>query len=97
MNLSIGIAASVMILMLPRADSSAETRDRLVVGRLDHAQEVIRAEQRVLARDAHAQLLDLLVDVADAGGVLLDRLRPFVGEGAQHDVRRHSDLLATPT
>src|SRR5205807_10052274 len=42
-----------------------------------------------LGRDLGPQLLDLLVDLADAGGVVLDRLHTLGGERREHDVGRH--------
>src|SRR5205823_2535108 len=61
----------------------------LLVGSLDHVDEVEVAECGPLRLDGGAELLHLAVDLTDTGGVVLDRLHPFRGEGREHDVGRH--------
>src|SRR5947209_17337515 len=57
-----------------RAELERDARHRLLVGRLDDVHEVELAERRPLRLDGGAELLDLAVDLADACGVVLDRL-----------------------
>ena len=54
-------------------------------GRLDHVHEVEPAEHGPLGLDGGAELLDLLVDLADALRVVLDRLDALGCEGAEQD------------
>ena len=49
-----------------RAELERDARHRLLVGRLDDVHEVEVAERRPLRLDRGAELLDLLVDLADA-------------------------------
>ena len=78
MKSSIGIALSVSYFAgAARAELERDARDRLLVGRLDDVDEVEVAERRPLGLDGRAELLDLAVDLADPGRVVLDRLHAF--------------------
>src|SRR5207237_878717 len=77
----------------PRAELERYPRDRLLVRGLDHVDEVEVAERRPLRLDRRAQLLDLPVDLLDAGRVVLDRLYSLGRERREHDVGRHGSLL----
>src|SRR5215207_7384961 len=72
-----------------RAELERHARHRLLVGRLDDADEVDVPERRPLRLDRRAELLDLAVDLADPRRVVLDRLDALGGQRAQHDVGRH--------
>ena len=72
-----------------RAELHRHARDRLLVRRLDDVHEVVLAEHRPLRLDGHAQLLDLLVDLADPRWVALQRLHALRGEGGEHHECRH--------
>src|SRR3954452_12363279 len=66
-------------------------RHRLLVGDLDDADEVVLADRRPLRLHRRAELLDLLVDLADALRVVLDRLHALGCERGEHDPGRHGD------
>src|SRR4051794_15787336 len=70
-----------------------DARDRLLVRRLDHVDEVEPAQRRPLRRDLRPQLLDLAVDLADPRRVVLDRLDSLRGEGGEQDVGRHARIV----
>ena len=74
MKSSTGIAASVSSGPCRASRARARPRHRRLVGRLDDVDEVEAAERRPLRLDARAELLDLLVDLADPLRVVLDRL-----------------------
>src|ERR1044072_3707650 len=61
-----------------RAELERDARHRLLVRRLDDVHEVEVAEHGPLRLDRGAELLDLLVDLADAGRVVLDGLHALV-------------------
>ena len=64
-------------------------RHRLLVRRLDDVDEVEVAERRPLRLHRGAELLDLVVDLADARGVVADGLHALRRERRQHDPGRH--------
>src|SRR5207245_328761 len=66
-----------------------DARDRQLVGRLEDVYEVVLAECRPLGGDGCAELLDLLVDLADPPRVVLQRLDALGGQGGEKDVGRH--------
>src|SRR4051812_18403968 len=72
-----------------RAELERHARHRALVGRLDHADEVELAQGRPLGLDGRAELLDLLVDLADPLRVVLDGLNALRGQRREHDVGRH--------
>src|SRR3954451_13045154 len=72
-----------------RAQLERYARDRLLIGRLDHRDEVHMPERRPLGLHARAELLPLLVDLLDPLGVVLDGLYPLGSEGREHDVGGH--------
>ena len=72
-----------------RAELQRDARHRDVVRRLDDVDEVVAAERRPLRLDAGAELLELLVDLADPLRVVLDRRDAFGGQLGEHDVCRH--------
>src|SRR4051794_23231501 len=78
----------------PGPELERDARHRLVVGRLDHVDEVEGAERGPLRLDLGTELLDLLVDLADALRVVADGLDSLRREHREHDVCRHGVLLA---
>src|SRR3954451_6554569 len=79
-----------------RAELERDPRHRALVRRLDDADEVELPERGPLRLDARAELLDLLVDLADALRVVLHRLDALGGERRQHHVGRHRASLSWP-
>src|SRR5581483_1197045 len=77
----------------PGAELQGDPSDRLLVGRLDHVDEVPLPERCPLRLHGGAELLHLPVDLLDPGRVVLDRLDTVGGESREHDVRRHVSLL----
>src|SRR5918992_985723 len=75
----------------PRRQLGGDACDRPLIGRVDDADEVVWAEDGVLRLHGGAELRELLVDFLDALGLGLDRLRPLVGEGAEHDEGGHGE------
>src|SRR5450755_43540 len=75
------------------AELQRDAGDRLRVGSLDDVDEIELAERRPLGLDRGAQLLHLTVDLADPGGVVLDRLHSLRRERGEHDVGGHLLLL----
>src|SRR5829696_5309058 len=71
------------------AELERDARHGLLVRRLDDRDEVEVPERGPLGLDRRAELLDLLVDLADAGRVVLDGLDALGRERGEHDVRRH--------
>jgi hypothetical protein len=72
MKSSIGIARQRLVVRrAARAELERDARHRLLVGRLDDVDEVEVPERRPLRLDRRAELLDLLVDLADAAGLFL--------------------------
>src|SRR4051794_40280621 len=72
------------------AELHRHPRDRLLVRRLQHVDEVEAAERRPLRLDRRTELLHLPVYLADSSRVVLDRLDPLRGEGREQDVGRHA-------
>src|SRR5215212_2162935 len=68
-----------------------DARDRLLVGSLDDVHEVVPPEDGPLRRHGRAQLLDLLVHLADPVRIALEGLHALGRQGAQHHERRHGD------
>src|SRR5689334_12449977 len=77
-----------------RAQLERHPRHRLLVGRLDDVDEVVAPERRPLRLDRRAELLDLLVDLADALRVVLDGLDPLSRERREHDVGGHGRVVS---
>src|SRR5207244_646455 len=76
-----------------RAELERDPCDRLLVGRLDHVHEVVVAEHRPLGLHRGAELLHLAVHLADARGVVLQRLNALGRESRQEDERRQRASL----
>src|SRR4029453_1579353 len=74
-----------------RAQLHRDARNRLLVGRLDHIDEVVAAEHRPLSLDGRPKLLDFLVHLAEPLRVALQGLHALGREGAQHHERGHGD------
>src|SRR4029077_5521415 len=74
-----------------RAQLERDARHRGLVRGLHDRDEVDVPERRPLRLHARAELLDLLVDLPDPLGVVLDGLYALGGEGGEHDVGRHGD------
>src|SRR5436190_5086368 len=79
-----------------RAKLDRDLGYRLLVGRLDHAHEVVLTERGPLAEHLDAELLDLLVDLLDPSWIVLDGLHAVRGEPRQHDEYGHLVLLLVP-
>src|SRR4051794_7811396 len=79
----------------PRPELERDAGDGLLVRSLQHVDEVVLAERCPLRRDGGAELLDLLVDLADAGGVVLQGRDPLWREGREQDVGRHGRYPST--
>src|SRR3954447_14778140 len=75
-----------------RAQLERDAGDRRLVRSLDDVDEVKAAQRRPLRLDGGAQLLDLLVDLADALRVVLNRLHALGSEGREHDVSGHASV-----
>src|SRR4029079_1006017 len=71
------------------ADLSADPRDRRVIRRLDHRDEVVATEHGVLQRDLRTQGLHLLAHRIEPGGLLLDALAARGGQFRKDDVAVH--------
>src|SRR4051794_23128550 len=69
-----------------------DPRHRLFVGRLDDVHEVEAPERGPLGLDGRPELLDLLVDLADARRVVLEGLNSLGVERREHHVGRHRVL-----
>src|SRR3954471_13124584 len=79
------------------AQLERDPRHRLLVRRLDDVHEVEVPEGGPLRLHGRAELLDLVVDLADASGVVADGLHPLGGEGREHDPGRHgSSSVGSP-
>src|SRR5215208_6221208 len=76
-----------------RAELERDARHRLLVGRLHDVDEVEVAEGRPLRLDRRAELLDLVVHLADAGRVVANGLHALGRECGEHDPGRHGVLL----
>ena len=76
-----------------RAERERDLRDRRSVGRLDDVDEVVLAERRPLVQDLCPELLDVLVDLAEAARVRLQCLDALRRQGRQHQIGRHHRLL----
>src|SRR6185437_10772390 len=76
----------------PRAQLQRDARDRLLVGRLDHVDEIKLAQGGPLGLHRGPELLDLPVDLLDPPGVVLDRLDAVGRQGGEHDVGGHLAL-----
>src|SRR6202035_5768517 len=70
-----------------------DARHRRLVGRLDDRYEIDVSERRPLRLHARAELLDLLVDLSNPLGVVLDGLNALGGQRREHYVGRHGALL----
>src|SRR4051794_22317096 len=70
-----------------------DARHRLLVRGLDDVDEVEVPEGRPLRLHRRAELFDLVVDLADARGVVADGLHALGGERGEHDPGRHGSLL----
>src|SRR3954447_25633464 len=80
-----------------RAQLQGDASHRLLVRRLDDVHEVEVPERGPLRLDGRAELLDLVVDLADAGGVVADGLHALGSEGGEHDPGRHgSSSVGSP-
>ena len=96
MKSSTGIADERLVARrAARAELERDARHRRLVGRLDDVHEVVAAEHRPLGLDLGAELLDLLVDLADALRVVLERLDALGGQGAQHHEGGHGAPFAS--
>src|SRR4051794_30915016 len=81
-----------------RAELDGDLCHGLLVRRLDDGDEVVRAESRPLLLDRHPELFDLLVDLLNPSGVVLQRLHAFRGQvGEHHECRHLSPLLVSCT
>ena len=60
--------------------------DGLVVGRLDHSDEVVQTQDGVLGDDLNSEALDLFVNLLDTLRALLNGLAPFVRQCAKQNV-----------
>ena len=78
----------------PRAELDRQVRHRQLVGRLDDVHEVVHAERGPLVEHLRPELLDVAVDLAEPRGVRVQRLRPLLGEGREHQIGRHERLLS---
>ena len=76
-----------------RTERERDLRDRGRVGRLDDVDEVVLAERRPLVQDLRPELLDVLVDLAEAARVRLQRLHALRRQRRQHQIGRHQRLL----
>ena len=76
-----------------RAQLERHARHRLLVRRLDDVDEVEVPERRPLRLHGRPELLDLVVDLADARGVVPDGLHALRRERREHDPGRHCPSL----
>src|SRR5262245_18274107 len=74
----------------PRAHLDGDGRDRLDVGSLEHGDEIIGPEDRVLRADLCALPLQLAIDLADPARPLAQHLPARFAQRTQHDVVGHS-------
>src|SRR5204862_2719363 len=72
-----------------RTERDRDLSDRLDVGRLDDVHEVEGPERRPLVEDLRAELLDVLVDLAQPLRIRLERLDALLTQRRQEDEDRH--------
>src|SRR3954462_1042085 len=80
----------------PCRERNRDLGDRGDVGRLDHVHEVELAERRPLVEDPAAELLDVVVHLAEALRIRLEGLDPLLRQRREEDEDRHAGRTLLP-
>src|SRR3954471_874515 len=80
-----------------RAELDRDLGHRLLVWRLDHGDEVVLPQRRVLGDHLDPHLFNLPVDLGDPARMVLQRPHTLRGQVSQHQKRRHLRILQVST